>query len=398
VSWTDASALRAQVVRLWERGELLRDLVTGDNRFPLRLTLKGPLSADITERFDLVRAWAAELGCVKGLRLERQDVRHRVQGNQRLPAAAWIDSLDDALEWLGKRRDWKRFAALVDSTRSAQPALLEWIARRPLAALELADDWPALLAVIGWLQANPRPGIYLRQVDIPKVDTKFIEGHRGVLAELLDLALPPGAIDTGKIGAARFNARYGFLDKPVRIRLRVLDPAVATAPGLMCPDLALDADNFCRLSLAVRRVFITENETSYLAFPQVGEAAVLFGAGYGWEALGRCRWLHDCALHYWGDIDTHGFAILDGLRRHFPHAASFLMDRATLDAHAAMWGSEDKPMLAELAALTPGEQALYDDLRFGRIRPGLRLEQEHIRFGWLQQRLHQLVAMDVSAA
>ena len=37
---------------------------------------------------------------------------------------------------------------------------------------------------------NPRPNIYLRQVDLPGLHTKFIEAHRGVLAELLDLALP----------------------------------------------------------------------------------------------------------------------------------------------------------------------------------------------------------------
>jgi hypothetical protein len=32
---------------------------------------------------------------------------------------------------------------------------------------------------------------------------------------------------------------------------------------------------------------------------------------------------------YWGDLDTHGFAILDELRAHCPHAESLLMNRAT---------------------------------------------------------------------
>ncbi|MEN6585629.1 MAG: Wadjet anti-phage system protein JetD domain-containing protein [Sulfuricella sp.] len=70
-------------------------------------------------------------------------------------------------------------------------------------------------------------------------------------------------------------------------------------------------------------------------------------------------WLKNCSIHYWGDIDTHGFGILDQLRGHFDHVASFLMDRATLDAHAAVWGSEDKPLRVDLHRLTSEERALY---------------------------------------
>lgn len=118
---------------------------------------------------------------------------------------------------------------------------------------------------------------------------------------------------------------------------------------------------------------------------------MIFGAGYGWEALARSRWLNDCLMHYWGDIDTHGFAILDQLRSQFAHVDSLLMDRATLDAHTAAWGVENKPSLADLLRLTPDERALYDDLRDNRIRKGLRLEQEQIGFGWVSHRLQELL-------
>jgi hypothetical protein len=271
------------------------------------------------------------------------------------------------------------------------PALLPWLEKRPLQAMELAADWPRLLAVVGWLIGHPRPGIYLRQVDLPGVHTKFIEAHRGVLAELLDLALSSDAVDATKAGVSQFASRYGFLDKPTRIRLRVLDAGMASAPGLVCPDITLDADSFRRLRIDVKQVFITENETNFLAFPQVRQAIVIFGAGYGWEALARSRWLSHCTLHYWGDIDTHGFAILDQLRGHFDHVDSFLMDRATLDAHTVAWGVEDKPQQMDLHRLTREERALYDDLRDNRIRKGLRLEQEHVGLRWLNDRLQGLL-------
>ncbi|WP_308417290.1 DUF3322 domain-containing protein [Chitinimonas koreensis] len=388
--WTSPNDLKVQLLRLWERGELLRDAVSGASRFPLRLVLKGPGSADLTDRFEAVRAWVSELAAGFPFRLEWQEVRHRVQGLQRLPASVWVDSIEDAVGWIGKRRDWARFSVLIETSRQSHPSLLPWLERRPLQALELAGEWPRLLSVVDWLRAHPRPGLYLRQVNVPGVHTKFIEAHRSVLAELFDLALPTDCVDAARTGVARFEARYGFREKPLRIRFRILDPDVHALPGTSCPDIALDADSFSRLALDVRQVFITENEANFLALPNVPGALVIFGSGYGWEALAGARWLERCAIHYWGDIDTHGFAILDQFRGYFPHAASFLMDRATLDAHAALWGYEDAPKRSDLRRLTWDEQDLYDALRDDRIRAGLRLEQEHVGFDWVSGALGRL--------
>ena len=66
------------------------------------------------------------------------------------------------------------------------------------------------------------------------------------------------------------------------------------------------------------------------------------------------------------------------------------MDRATLDAHEAFWGWEEKPQRADLARLTKEELDLYDALRDTRIREGLRLEQEYLGFDWVRERLEQL--------
>ena len=121
--------------------------------------------------------------------------------------------------------------------------------------------------MIDWLQRNPRPGLYLRQVDIPGVDSKFIERHRAVLSELLDLALPASAIDPGARGAGGFIRRYGFQAKPMQLRFRLLDPELALLPGVRGGDITLDADSFRMLRCPVTRVFITENEINFLAFP-----------------------------------------------------------------------------------------------------------------------------------
>jgi hypothetical protein len=395
MSWTTQADLRAQVERLWDRGDLLRAAVTDSISWPLRLSLRAPGAADLTDRFEAVRDWVRAVADTPKVRIEWRDWNHRVQGAQRLPAALWLDTLQDALAFIGKARQAQRFEVLWQQTAAAQPALLAWLSRRPLQALDVADRWARLLAVVAWLQAHPRPGVYLRQVDAPGVDSKFIEAHRSVLTELLDLALAPEAIDTGASGAAQFARRFGFLDKPVRMRLRLLDPALPTLPGCVgLPDITLDAASFAALTLPVEHVFITENETNFLAFPQVARAIVVFGAGYGWEALARAAWLHRCRLHYWGDIDTHGFAILDQLRGHFPHAASFLMDRETLHAYRSHWGEEPDPAHHDLSRLTPEEAAVYDELRFDYHQPRLRLEQERVGFGWLSAQLRSRMWQD----
>lgn len=390
MSWTTPADLRAQVQKLWDKGRLPACVAGGASLFPLRLVLKGPGSAELSERFEEARAWIADLqrGAKSetrpGYRLVLREVRHRVIGSNTVPHEAWIDTQGDALALIGKRRDADRLRALVAAT---PPALLPWLQKRPLRALELTADWPRLLDIVGWLHAHPRPGIYLRQVDLPGVHSKFIESHRGVLAELFDLALPADTIDNG---SSDFTRRYGFRDKPARIRFRMLDARQALPFPGSDQDFTVTHDMFARLDPAASRIFITENEINFLAFPPAPDSIVIFGAGYGFDMLASANWLHRRDIHYWGDIDTHGFAILDQLRTLFPQVRSFLMDRATLLEHRSQWTEEPQPALRELARLDRDERALYDDLRDNRFGRQLRLEQEKIRFGWFQQHLAAL--------
>ena len=393
--WTTPADLRRQVQRLWDRGVLLASLVTGESPFPRRLALKRPGSTELRDRFDEARAWIAALRSMPHVRLTMREVRHPVSGTNSLPREAWVDTVEDAAALIRKQPDLDEFRQLVDRTGARRPALLAWVAKRPLRALRLADDWPRLLDVVGWLEDHPRPGVYLRQMDVPGVHSKFVEAHRGVLGELLDLALPPESVDaSAPAGSAGFTRRYGFREKPERIRFRVLDPALSPLPanpeGAGNQDLTLDEATFAALRTGVSRVFITENEVNFLAFPPVKEAMVIFGAGYGFESLGGARWLGKLRLHYWGDIDTHGFAILDALRARFDHAESFLMDRSTLLAFEPLWGIEDSPLDRDLPRLNAEERALYDDLRDNRIGRHLRLEQERIGFGWVEAALARL--------
>jgi hypothetical protein len=377
--WTAPHDIQAQAHRWWLKGELLR---TSD--FPKRVPLKAPSAKELRDHFEEVRTWSQLLRVMPHIRLELRDFRHQVFGQNSLPDSVWIDDAASAIALISKQKEARIFGQICALTATSQPQLLTWLNKHPLHALELADIWGKLLAVIDWLIAHPRPGIYLRQMDIPGIHTKFVETNRGVLSELLDLILPAEAIDSTATGSSKFNRRYGFLGKPDRIRLRWLDPAGSPFPAIAKADLTLDATSFAKLNPTVDRVFMTENETNFLAFPALKNALIVFGAGYGFSALSQAAWLNNCEILYWGDIDTHGFAILDELRSHFPHVRSLLMDRATFLTNAALWGAEATPIKRDLPRLMPEEQSLYNDLRDQHLGKNLRLEQEHIPFTQVQ--------------
>jgi hypothetical protein len=391
--WSSPADLRAELIRHWEKGRLLKAALGGDALFPFPLRLRGPSTRDLSERFDDVRNWIKVLedgsrtGRGFGYAIEWDERNLRQLGLNRVPATITVPTEKDALRLLGKDRQMARFRALAAETLAAFPELRAWLLKRPLAALDREADWSRILAVLAWFRAHPKAFIYLRQIDLPGVDTKFVELHKGLLGELLDLVLPADAIDANSLGARNFERRFGLRTKPALVRFRLLDTGMSVQ-GMT--DIATPAPEFAKLRLPVQRVFITENEVNGLAFPAVPASIAIFGLGYGLERLAEVAWLRDRAVHYWGDLDTHGFWMLDRLRGRLPHARSLLMDRGTLLEHRQAWVREPEPAKFAPSHLEPDEHALYDDLVGDRLGPSVRLEQERVGFGWLESALQNL--------
>jgi hypothetical protein len=114
---------------------------------------------------------------------------------------------------------------------------------------------------------------------------------------------------------------------------------------------------------------------------------VIWGKGFEVDRVGRMPWLVDAEIVYWGDLDTHGFAILDRLRAWLPQTRSVLMDRETLLAHRARWVVEERPATSALPRLRSEERDLYADLVSDRFGDRVRLEQERIDWKWARERL-----------
>jgi hypothetical protein len=389
-NWTTPPQLAAQLQRRWDDGSLLAARLSGVSLFPMQWPLRQPSAAQLGEQFDQVRTWIRQLEAAAkpaqphGYVIGWRDINHRQLGRNRLPATVAIEREDDALRQLGRQAEAARFDRLAAATLAMFPALSPWLQRHPLVLLEQASAWPQVLATLQWFQAHPRPQRYLRQLDIHGVDSKFIETRRGLLGELLDQILPAESIEQQAVGARNFERRYGLLSKPVQIRFRILDPAHYLC-GLS--DLAVPVAQFSQLQPGVRQVFITENEINGLAWPATAASMVIFGGGYGIDRLAEVAWLKEKDIIYWGDIDTHGFAILDRLRALFPHTRSILMDVGTLERHKPLWGREDdaKRFSGQLQRLTAHEREVYEGVRDDVFGQHIRLEQERLSFVWVEQ-------------
>lgn len=356
--------------------------------FPRQLRLRRPTARDLGARFDEVRRWirALEEGSREhGYCVEFDEVDHRQLGTNQVPGRVLIPTEAAALRMIGRTRAAERFWTLREQTVALFPALADWLAARPLKMVELEEHWSGLLLVLQWFVRHPRSGLYRRQLELEGVDTKFIETHRQVLGELLELVLPADAVEQ----SPSFDRRFGLREKPTLVRFRILDPALHLH-GLS--DLSVPVTELARLELKVEDVIVTENEVNGLALLPRPRALVVFGQGYALEKLGEVPWLASRRLFYWGDIDTHGFAMLDRFRGHFPGAQSLLMDRATFLAHRSLWVTEKTPSTESLKRLTEPENALHRELLRGTQGERLRLEQERIGFGWVRAALEKLRA------
>ncbi len=388
--WTTKNDIVGQLQRLWDRGVVLCEVAGGPAVFPYRFRLSRPRTADLGSRYDDVRRWIRALGAVPEIRIEWESAGGRSIGRNDIPAHVWLDDLDAAGRLLGTTDSLQQFRLVVSRTSELMPDLCEWLKVHPLVALSVADRWVDLLAVVSWMLRNDPSDVYVRQLDLPRVNTKFVEINRVVIGSILDAMLPADAIDSSFSSTANFARRYRFRVPPATVTLRSLDPDQPVRLALNEPvsvadrPIAMTLDDFGRLQ-GVRRVFVTENYVNFLAFPNVTDAIIVFGQGFDVGKLSQAPWLHGVPVHYWGDIDTYGFAILDHLRSLLPSVRSMLMDRETLLRHEAQWVIEDKPTRRDLAHLTGSETALYDDLRDNRIGVRVRLEQELVEFACIKE-------------
>lgn len=354
--------------------------------WPLSIPLHPPTEREAARSVQAVRGWVDSWRRWQGsgelVWVERvwSDL-----GRQRLPERLLLRAPAEVAHWVEEGGRWRRAAERRDRLLRRFPALaghigphFDWLADAG------EPELGRLAGVLVELSSGTSAGLYLRQLPIAGIDSKWIGANRARVTQLLRPLLDAGRPEDA---AGDLWTIAGLRREPALVRLRLLDPRLRARVGGLA-DLSAPADQVAALPLAPERVFIVENIQTGLAFSDLPGGAVIFGLGYAVDLLGAISWLHDTDCGYWGDLDTHGLVILDRLRGYLPGARSLLMDEGTLLDHRALWSREAKPVRnLEPSRLDTAERALYEDLAGDRWGPAVRLEQERIAWDYAWERI-----------
>lgn len=363
-------------------------LVALDDRkaWPLEISLGIPSESEAARGIDAVGAWAQSWrDCGKPGHIAWTERRWRNLGRQALPEKLVLDSAKQVAGWLGQSGRWQRaedrYRQLVERWPSIGRALSRYF---DVLADYSTIDFERLANMLAWLEANPASGLYLRQLPVPGLDSKWLETRVRLFADLLC------ALRGSESSEQSFYELCGLRLVPALVRLRILDADLRRrVDGLS--DISAPSSDLAVLGLRPLRVFVVENLQTGLAFPDLPGAVLFMGLGYGVDALAALPWLSGARLYYWGDCDTHGFAILNRARAHILDIRAVLMDECTLQAHKALWVEEpDQHPADDLPLLTSEERALYQALKTNAWGKNVRLEQERVSWGYALQVIRAL--------
>jgi hypothetical protein len=266
---------------------VLRSTCTGEAFFPKTIPADKQPDADLAmlhrQLAPLVAASKERVGFGYTIRYERR--KTRLHGIQDLPGAFVFETQADYLLFLEKMNEFNQFERDATSIAQQFPTLAGWLTAHPLRVVEYAGRWDDLLAVCHWFTTEWTPNrYYLRELTAP-VHTKFVEQHKAVLSQLLDVLLEERVNTSANSFEHRFSLRY---DEPL-VRVRLLDAAL---PGFR--DVSLPVSEFRAAHFPARRVFILENKMNFLAFPEVPEAAAIWGGGFQVGNLKKHRLARKC--------------------------------------------------------------------------------------------------------
>jgi len=296
-------------------------------------------------------------------------------GTQSVPERASVGGAEAVARVAGASGDWEVLRSRCAGLRAAlgplapsELSLVPTLRRHggDIAGLS-ARDFEVLDGVVSWLAAHPVSGRRVRELPIRGIDTKWLQRHRALVEALVSAV-------TGRPG-------LGLVASPPLVRLRVLDPALRIG-GLS--DVSAPVAQVAELALAPAAVLITENLETLLALPDRTGTVAIHGAGYAIDRLADIPWLAGRSLTYWGDLDSHGFAILHRARQAGLELASVLMNVDSLLAHRDLWVPEPQPAAGTFSTLTSAEHAALELLR---AEGSPRLEQERIPWDYAMRTL-----------
>ena len=363
--------------------EYLRNVTAGTDFQPIEILCDKKASntmAEFHKELEDIRSLSKEVKGY-GYTIEWKTIKTKLLGTQDLPSRITFETADDYERFLQKKKEVADFRKDVARISEKFPKLQHWIEKYPQKVIENSEDWADIGKVLDYFFKNPQPQLYIRELPI-EVHTKFIEQHKALIGELLDIVIKEYINTNEKEFEKRYNLRY---DEPL-VRIRLLDRTLATKFFNGMDDITIPVSHFLKLHIPITKAFVVENKVNFLTFPLIPNSIVIWGKGYGVASIKDSELLKSIDLIYWGDLDAQGFEILSQFRSYFAHVKSLLMDKATFDNYFEKeYGTPSK--ISVKLNLTTEEEELYQYIKVNNYR----LEQEKIPQRYVIEQLKYLL-------
>lgn len=357
--------------------------------WPWVVPLGRPTERDVLTDAQSVLAWRdawVDAKVLGDFEVETDVIAWRAIGTQTVPVRVLFVNTKAIAKVAGLLPLWTQVVTRAKRFVALWPGIEEAMVREWAMLADWSDDAVlALERVLTWFVDHPKSGLYLRQLPIEGVDTKwFTEPRKKVVQRLLVaireakesvplMAESSEALDPD----TTFETVCGLKPLPKLIRGRLLDE-VDQKLFYGLSDLSLPLDEWVQLPLYPEIVFISENLQTGLAFEAHPKSVVFFGLGAGVTQLAAIPWVRTARIIYWGDVDTYGLEILAHLRSVLPQTESVMMNRQTLEAFRGLAVAENRQASgAHVEHLRENEREVFDALKVGDLAR-LRLEQERI--------------------
>ena len=224
--------------------------------------------------------------------------------------------------------------------------------------------------LLKWLLSHPDSGLFIREIPVEGIDTKWFENHQALIAGVWQLIKEfDGKEPLNE--SVDFITALGLRRKPLFVRVRHASFWTGGDPNDV---VQLTIDRLAASTPSKKTVVIIENEQTGLSLDIPPNIPILIGMGYGVTALYEAKWLVDCRILYFGDLDTHGLAILSDLRKIYSQTESVMMDVETFMKYRHLAVSEPTQVKRMPDCLSERELKLLEMLSETKGR----LEQERI--------------------
>ena len=382
----DVDLIRKKALHLYDSGALFKSYMQEESLFPYAIRMKKATQKEVRLNLSTLLDEVKKLERLK-LYVEYKEFDFKSIGVQRLPISVVFESEVDLLEFLKKKIEFKEFCKAYDKSVEQFPLLKRLFLVKPKILLQNRKIIDALLDIVDFFVENPRPYIYIREISISGIDTKFIQKNRVVVDAFFSAVLNEKSYnkDITKLSDNGFEKKYGLKYELPLVRFRILDEALFIN-GIS--DISLTTEEFAKLNFPCKRVFIVENKITMLSFVSLHQAIVIFGNGYGVGRIKEAKWLQKRELFYWGDIDMDGFAILSQARGYFEEIKSLFMDKKVVEEFKDLIVTTEEKTHKNLEHLTPDESLLYERLFHDYYAINMRLEQEKVPFRYIEKELY----------